>query len=263
MKAVTPRIVRNPYEYASAIKNLGAWQFLLCVVHFFRAKLQFTPKAYMLYSKYLRFPVYCRPKTTDLHVFNQIFTRRCYRCLDDLNHVGLVIDCGANVGYSAAYFLNKFPQAFLIAVEPDLGNFKMMEENLAVYRGRYRAICTGVWSQPTRLVFEETTRGEGQEWGRRLREATEGEQDEMMAVDIATLLAESGYGRVSVLKVDIEGAEMAVFGSNYEEWLPKVDNLVIELHGPQCDELFRRAIVGQDFKLSRSGELVVCRRYSV
>jgi hypothetical protein len=46
----------------------------------------------------------------------------------------------------------------------------------------------------------------------------------MTATDIGTLLDRSGEQRISVLKVDIEGAERVVFVKNYESWLPKVDN---------------------------------------
>ena len=35
----------------------------------------------------------------------------------------------------------------------------------------------------------------------------------MVATDIGTLLDDSGFDRISILKVDIEGAESVVFGS--------------------------------------------------
>ena len=250
----------RPSEYARAVTNLGAAQVLLYAAQALRAKLMPPRRAYPLYSRHLRFPVRCRPRTSDIHVFNQIFVQREYRCLDDVDDASLVIDCGANVGYATAYFLSRFPRAFVIAVEPDAENFRGLEANLAPYAGRYRAICSAVWSRPCRLVLKDVLRGEGEEWARQVREAADGERDAMTAVDIDTLLAESGFERISVLKVDIEGAETAVFGTNYEAWLPKVDNLVIELHGPPCEEAFQRAIAGQGFEVSRSEELVVCRR---
>jgi hypothetical protein len=35
---------------------------------------------------------------------------------------------------------------------------------------------------------------------------------------------------LDIVKLDIEGAEKAVFESNYEDWLPKTRLLIIELH---------------------------------
>ena len=83
----------------------------------------------------------------------------------------------------------------------------------------------------------------------------------MMATDVKTLIRDSGFDpRVSILKVDIEGAESVVFGSNYESWLGRVDNLVIELHGEKDREVFMRAIASEGFATSTSGEFFVCQR---
>ena len=79
-------------------------------------------KPYLLRSRYAEFPLKCRPKTTDIRVFRQIYVSREYRCLDEVRDAGLIIDCGANVGYSSAYFLTRFPKSYLIAIEPDPGN---------------------------------------------------------------------------------------------------------------------------------------------
>jgi FkbM family methyltransferase len=81
-------------------------------------------------------------------VFAQIFIQREYSCLDDLSvsNVDLVIDCGANVGYSSAYFLSRFPECNIICVEPDPSNFRSLEENMAPYKDRVKLINSGVWS---------------------------------------------------------------------------------------------------------------------
>jgi len=86
----------------------------------------------------------------------------------------------------------------------------------------------------------------------------------MVAVDIGTLLRESGMERVSILKIDVEGAEAIIFSANYEAWINNVDNIVIELHDDsdfgESSKVFFDAISGRSFEVSRSGELVVCRR---
>jgi len=199
-------------------------------------------------------------------VFHQIFVEREYACLDEVENVDLVIDCGANVGYSSAYFLTRFPNCHVIAVEPDPDNFKMLEHTLAPYGGRARAVAAGVWSHEAPLVMSEEPYRDGGSWARQVRVCKEGETPTMQAVDIATLLKQSGKERISILKVDIEGAEAAVFAQNTAEWLDRVDNLVIELHhdspfGPVAD-VFHDAISRHPFDLSVSGELTVCKRRS-
>src|SRR5262245_9783341 len=71
-------------------------------------------------------PLFVRRGSSDLSVFDQIFIQREYACLDDLTGVRLIIDCGANVGYSSAYLLSRHPNSRIIAVESDPENFAML-----------------------------------------------------------------------------------------------------------------------------------------
>ena len=98
-------------------------------------------------------PLFIRHGTSDLQVFDQIFVECEYRCLDDLTQVELIIDCGANVGYSSAYFLSRFPNSRIVAVEPDPENFEMLSRNLAPYGRRVNLVHAGIWSHATRLGF--------------------------------------------------------------------------------------------------------------
>src|SRR5271156_5052624 len=115
-------------------------------MNYYSRRLMPSAVPYRLRSRYLDYPVWVRPETSDRHVFQQIFRNREYRCLDHVKRAELVIDCGANVGYSAAYMLSRFQDAFVIAVEPDLRNFEAMIRNLSPYAGRFRAVNSGVWS---------------------------------------------------------------------------------------------------------------------
>jgi hypothetical protein len=93
------------------------------------------------------------------------------------------------------------------------------------------------------------------EWGHQVERVERGSN--VSCVTIPELIETSGYKRVSILKVDIEGAELELFKHN-TDWLELVDNLVIELHGEECSEVFFRAIKEKEFKIIYSGELTVC-----
>jgi FkbM family methyltransferase len=220
----------------------------------------FSREKLTLSSRYAKFPLYCRPGTSDIDVFHGIFISREYRCLDNNRDVELIIDCGANAGYSSAYFLSRFSNASVIAIEPDPENFAMLEANLAPYAGRFRALRSAVWSRQVGLVISELPFGDGREWARTVRETRTGEEPAMVAIDIGTLFKESGYDRISILKVDIEGAESIVFSSNYETWIGKVDTIVIELHNETCEAVFRNAICNLNVEMSRCDELTVCKK---
>jgi FkbM family methyltransferase len=209
-------------------------------------------------SPHLVHPVVVRPGTSDKQVFEQIFIGREYRCLDDLEDLDLIIDGGANVGYSSAYFLSRYPRAYVYAVEPDAGNFRQLVRNVRPYgESRYRLFQGAVWHEPTTLRFDSATTGRGFEWGRRV-EAGDGADVE--AIDIGTILRDSGFPRISLLKLDVEGAEEQIFAHGPEEWLPLVDNIVIELHGPAAQRVFFDAVAPYGFAISTCDELTVCRR---
>jgi FkbM family methyltransferase len=184
---------------------------------------------------------------------------REYRCLDQIEDADLIIDCGANVGFSSAYFLSRFPRSFVVAIEPDQGNFAALERNLAGYAGRFVCHQKGVWSHQTGLVVSEAQFGDGREWAVTVDAALPGQVPTIEAIDIATVIQQSGHDRVSILKIDIEGAERVVFSAECD-WLDRVDNLVIELHGDECEKAFLRAMSSHDFQYSRCDELTVCLR---
>ncbi len=90
-------------------------------------------------------PLLVRHRTSDAESFSQIFFRRTYdtarfspyhRKLFDLYNetVGtkrtpLILDAGANVGFSSAWFANLYKQAQIYAIEPDEENFAVLAEN--------------------------------------------------------------------------------------------------------------------------------------
>ncbi|MBV9999244.1 MAG: FkbM family methyltransferase [Verrucomicrobia bacterium] len=247
------------------IANLGLPQFLHFELEGLRSRISQRQRPMLYRTKCAKYPLRARPKTSDRSVFWRVFACREYLRMGEPADPGLIIDCGSNVGYSCAYFLTHFPSSYVIAVEPDAGNFDLLKTNLAPYGNRCRLVNSAIWSKPAGLVFEESTLSESEQC-RRVREARHDEKPAMIATDIGRLLKESGFDRISILKMDIEGSELEVFSSNYVEWLARVDHLLIELHGEECAAAFEKAVASQPFVLSqpdksRYEELVVCRRF--
>lgn len=243
-------------------ENLGALQFSHFVARRFVNRVTPPGGPYRLYSKYSSAALWLRPQSSDLDVYDQIFRYREYRCLDGVRDAGLIIDCGANVGFASAYFLSRYPRSRIVAVEPDPGNFEALKRNLAPFGTRVSAHCTGVWSVTCGLVLETDGFGDGREWARTVRASRAGETPMMTARDIGSLIAEAGEPRVSILKIDIEGSEAEVFANGDISWLDRVDNLVIELHGERCHRIFHDAIRDRGFDISTCDELTVCTRPS-
>jgi FkbM family methyltransferase len=264
--SVIAKVFRKLSSELTAVDSLGGTGWFRYRSQRRRLKRASRSELVALTSRDLKHPVYCRPSTSDAHVFHQIFIEREYGCLDDLDTRAecLIVDCGANVGYSSAYFLSRFPACRVVAVEPDPENFALLRKNVAPYGERVLPIRAGIWSHPASLKLRDERVEEGNEWNQSVRECEPGEPANFKALSVGSILDASGFGRIAVLKMDIEGAEAVVFAGGHEDWLPRVDNLVIELHAYSpfgaTHAVFGKAVEGTDFAITESGELTVCRR---
>jgi FkbM family methyltransferase len=238
--------------YARAISNMGLPALLRMQLEKRRGLGQrFT----VLTSRYCSYPLIARTGTSDLDVFFQIFGEREHRCLDAIKDAKLIIDLGANVGYASAYFLSRYPESRVVAVEPSLENFHVLTQNLAPYGDRVHAINAAVWwrdevLRPRDQVFV------GREWGFSVEPGTNAGPP-IRAVTMPELLAIYPGQRVSILKIDIEGAELDLF-SHDTQWLDQIDNLTIELHSNDCRTAFNRGLGNRKFNAFTSGELMCC-----
>jgi len=213
-------------------------------------------------------PLVGRYASSDLSVFKQIFIQEEHswaRMFTRKFNDGLIVDCGANVGFASVFFLRLFPKAHLIAIEPDLDNAEILAENLSAHRpeNHVQILRTGLWSEIKKLQCGNYGYRDGLDWGRQVSLASDDDSTATISTTIPEVLALAQRSRINILKIDIEGAEAVVFQS-CADWIEKVDAIAIELHddshfGP-ATEVFHNALAGQPFHLSRSGELTVAVR---
>ena len=220
------------------------------------------PEVWLCRPRQVSYPIVARLQgSSDMHVFDQIFLFEEYSCLKELREPSLVLDLGANVGFSAAYFLNAFPKAHIVAVEPDEANFIACCANLAPYGNRAIVVHGAAWSERAKLRLMQGIAGDGREWSFQVGEAINGDltSADVEAWDVGSLIDMSGIKIVDLLKVDIERAELSVFGESAGVWISRVRNICIELHGKDCEEAFFGALQDFDYELQHAGELTICR----
>jgi FkbM family methyltransferase len=210
-------------------------------------------------AKGLKAPLYCRYGTSDSIVFHQMFIDREYAALGIIKDPKVIVDCGGNVGFAAAYFLNQYPNARLILVEPDSSNLEQCRLNLAPYGDRVTLIQSGIWAETTGLIVEHPLNGSEDHWSIQVRAAQPSETPDLDAIDLKTLCEQQGIDHIDILKIDIERSELSVFAHNYQTWITKVGSLAIELHGPDCEAVFYQAIQDYPHKTWQAGELTFCR----
>ncbi len=179
--------------------------------------------------------------TSDAEIFRQIFVARDYDfpLPDDTS---VVIDAGANVGYASLWFAHRFPQARIVAIEPDRSNFRQLARNCRVLKN-LTLIEAALWSHDGTIGLQMAD-DEGMvlpHMTRRTQEATDGMR-EVPALSVNNLMARLDIDHIDVFKLDIEGAEREVFSGDLS-WLPSVRCFIIEVH-----EFFspgaRKAVLG-------------------
>lgn len=161
------------------------------------------PAAWRLRPRLASYPLFARLReSSDMHVFDQIFLFEEYSCLKELKEPLLVVDLGANVGFSAAYFLIAFPKARIVAVEPDKANVALCRANLARYGDRALVVHGAAWSRCTKLKLIKGELGDDREWSFQVEEVIEGSaaEAEVEAWDVASLIGMTEIDRVDILK---------------------------------------------------------------
>ncbi len=202
-------------------------------------------------------PVSVRMKgASDEFVFDEIFVRHEYRPIcEHLRHHEVILDLGANVGYASAFFASRFPDARIIAVEPDPENFALCRENLKPYGSRITTLQGAVWSSCSKLALSHEV-GEG--WATQVVAANNDASSEVEGWDLPTLLDICRVETVDLLKIDIEGSEAEVFCGNSLPWLSRVRNICIELHDARCRETFFKALDGFAYDLIENRDSTMC-----
>lgn len=192
--------------------------------------------------------------SSDFLVVQQVFRDRNYAVIDGLQDVHTIIDCGANAGYTSAYLLSSYPDARVIAVEPDPGNCQMCGRNLRSFGKRATIVQAAVWGSEKRLAM--TRDRDDREWGREMKEISSADAEMVTGITMHHLIEQCG-GKADIVKMDVEWAEKDIFAAD-TSWLASVRNLVIELHDEECKRVFFEAMQHWSFDLKFDNELTVC-----
>jgi FkbM family methyltransferase len=171
----------------------------------------------------------------------------------------LIVDAGANIGASAVYFSNIFPNSVIFTVEPDTTNWHLLEMNTAGLNVfNFNGAIADVDGE---LIFEDPGRSD---WGFMTKRV--GEFDgikntkKVKSISPSSILSHpvSQNTNPLILKIDIEGGEDALFNGN-TDWLSKFPLVIIELHDwmlpfSGSSRNFIKSIAQHDFDFVHRGE---------
>jgi FkbM family methyltransferase len=195
-------------------------------------KLLAAPKLVEVSVPGIRHPVNLRLKTSDIEVYGKVFAEQEYR-FETTKPPKVIVDAGANIGLASVFFANAFPEATIIAVEPEETNFTLLKKNVAAYP-RVIPVQAALWCDNALINLVDP--GIGVEWGKwGFQTQGTGEKSgnkvchQIQGMTLDKIMRDQGIDFIDVLKVDIEGAEKAVF-ADASRWIDKVGVVIIELH---------------------------------
>jgi len=170
-----------------------------------------------------------RTGMSDMQVFHDIFIWGEYSFLKPCAARTTVLDIGANVGYSSAYFAGIYPQCEVVAVELMHTNFEQLNRNTAFLGKRITTLEAAVWSHNDGVSIADDTFRDGDAWSHHASEAKEGKSI-VPSITMADLMQKHAMPHVNICKIDIEGAEYELFAEGNRQWVDNCDVILLEIH---------------------------------
>ncbi len=200
----------------------------------------------------LEHPILLRTRSADVSTLDEVLVDRGYD-LPPIISPKTIVDAGAHIGLVSALWATRYPEATIVAVEPEPSNLLLLRNNLRPYPN-VEIVEAALWSDDqSRLQIQNPG---DESWAFRVKAAPEGS---VATISVSGLLGRLPTPHVDVLKVDIEGTELEVFSRN-SSWVESVDTIIIELHDrlrPGCSEAVRSATSGFEFETQVQGDVVV------
>lgn len=169
-------------------------------------------------------------------IYEEIFGGQPYDFVAD-HAAPLILDAGAHVGLATLFFKRRYPQARIVAFEPNPATFALLERNVRQNDlDGVELVQAAVAATNGHIPFYISRETElPWSWGDAATH-TAWYSEETTAVIRVPAVTLSSFLRqpVDLLKLDVEGLELVVLGEAASR-LPAAKHLVIEVHGSRDD----------------------------
>ena len=209
-----------------------------------------------------------RPHSSDASTIRQVFrdqeydisvfpqwpdVQRHYRLLLAEGKTPLIVDAGANIGAASIWFAECFPEAVVVAVEPDAANAAACRKNIARHP-TIRLVEAAIGATPG---FVALSNPQQQAWAIQTSRSDESDVGVRICT-IPELVMTEPRAELFIVKIDIEGFESDLFSSE-TEWVLKTKVIYIEPHdwmgtARGSSHSFQRTMGKAGFDLLISGE---------
>lgn len=188
-----------------------------------KRRLQAIPRYHQTETHLFGTKIIVNDACTLLCDIDEIIEKEIYK-FEAESSVPLIIDCGANIGISIVYFKHLYPQAKIIAFEPDPILFSMLSKNISNFFFENIEIHqAAIWTNDHGVSFLQ----EGGHSGKVLEGGSHDKEISVPSFQLKNIL--NSFESIDMLKIDIEGAEFDVL-FDCGEYLSKCKNVFVEYH---------------------------------
>lgn len=229
-------------EFITWTRNYGAKD-----AFYINRKLFSNKNEYTIKPSFVNYPLQLRGNYSDKAIFMQVFMEKQYALYGkDFPRAKTIIDGGANIGMASIYFSMMFPDAAVVAIEPDDKNFKLLETNTSSYKN-IKCFKNAIWHTTEELHIKNPEMHAAEF----MVEKSDDTNSSLKGISIDEIIKLNSWQQADIVKLDIEGAEKEVFSLGKNDWLNKTKLLIIELHDRYkkgCTKAFFEAINKYDYE---------------
>jgi FkbM family methyltransferase len=179
--------------------------------------------------------VFLRKHSIDLKVFKYVFYDQFHKPIPEvrLRKNPVIVDLGANIGLSILTFNYWYPGSRIIGYEMDEDNYELAKKNTSSL-SNVQLINKAVHHKPTIVYYDKHGREDGYS---AVTAPGNSDATSVSAVSISDIIRDNALSSIDYLKMDIEGAEIDILNNSDLSWLDHVDNIDIEFHLEESEDL--------------------------
>ncbi len=183
----------------------------------------------LIKASFLNYKVFAYDHWSLHYLFSEIFIDNEY-FFEAQSSEPLIIDCGANIGMSILYFKRMYPDSRIVAFEPNPNAFSLLQKNIK--ENNLINVTTfnlGLSDNDDKIPFYYDNSNKGTLIGSLNKER--GGHHEMLVSTkkLSSFIKE--YGKVDLVKMDVEGAKIQIFKELYFSGVMRnVKEFIVEYH---------------------------------
>jgi FkbM family methyltransferase len=143
----------------------------------------------------------------DIGVVHEVFGQRVYE-LDLAQEPATIVDIGGHVGASVLFFARRYPEASIVAIEADPGNFLKLQRNVG-HLTNVRLVQAAAAAEPGTVTLFASASVDS--WKSSTRQSTPWQKPiTVEAVALDDVVDWDTVEHPAIIKIDIEGGEYEV-----------------------------------------------------